>query len=302
MVAGAVEVGVVPLPRERVEPRPRRRRSALRPVDGAFRIEDEHLRPGRRGVRRRDDDLDPAVAVQIGRRHAPRLRALAAAARRRGPAWLELQAASAELVRRHGSLVAADDDLLQLVAVEVRDDAGRVDPALRRRPLAEQAPLRVVDERGVERRDDLEPVVAVEVDEPGRSEPARLAGGDRPDEARRRDRRGGGGRGAADASCGRVHGGIRGSTDREHQQCGESCQARHLGTLLAAGAKLPAQAADAGADRARHGLCSIWTAQPARRRSRARRRLPWGGLLRQRRRRMYQPLRAPNGVARSVSP
>ena len=92
VVAVAVEVGVVALAGQRVEPGPRRRRSTLRPVDGALRVEHEHLRSGRRGVRRRHDDLDPAVPVEIGSRHAPRLGTLAAAARRRGPAGLEPQA------------------------------------------------------------------------------------------------------------------------------------------------------------------------------------------------------------------
>jgi hypothetical protein len=53
------------------------------------------------------------------------------------------------------------------VAVEVGDCPGRVDPPLRRSTLAEQAPVRVEDERRVERRDELEPAVAVQVDEPG---------------------------------------------------------------------------------------------------------------------------------------
>ena len=100
-----------------------------------------------------------------------------------------LQASAAELVRRDSSLVAADDDLGHLVAVEVCDDSGRVDATLRRRPLAERTTLRVEDERRVERRDDLQAAVAVQVDEPRRSEPAGLAGGDRSDETRRRDGR-----------------------------------------------------------------------------------------------------------------
>ena len=184
VVAVAVEVGVVALAGQLVEPRPRSRRRTLRPEDGALRVEDEHLRSGGRGVRRRHDDLDAAVPVEIGSRHATRLGTLAAAAGRGGPAGLELQAPAAELVRRDRSLVAADDDLGHLVAVEVGDDAGRVDATLGRRPLAERATLRVEHERGVERRDDLEATVAVEVDESRRREPAGLAGGDRPDEAR----------------------------------------------------------------------------------------------------------------------
>ena len=237
VVAGAVEVGVVALAGLRVEAGPRRRRSALRPVDGALRVEDEDLRSRRRGVGRRDGDLDAAVAVEIGGGHPSRLRALAAAARRRGPAGLQPQPPAAELVRRDGALVAADDDLRPLVAVEVGDHAGGVDPALRRRPLAEQATFRVVDERGVEGRDDLQLAVAVEVDEPGRREPARLAGSDRPDEARSRDGRGVRGGRAAGAGRGRVVGGVgaavRRGCDRDHEESGETRQARHLGTLLA---------------------------------------------------------------------
>ena len=87
-VAGAVEVGVVARAAQPVVPRPRRGRRALRPVERAPRAEDEHLRAGRRGVRRRHDDLGPAVSVEIGRRESSRLGALAAAARRGGPARL----------------------------------------------------------------------------------------------------------------------------------------------------------------------------------------------------------------------
>ena len=218
VVAVAVEVGVVALAGQRVEPRPRRRRRALRPVDGALRVEHEHLRSGRRGVRRRHDHLDAAVPVEVGGGHAARLGTLAAAARRRGPAGLQLQASAAELIRRNGSLVAADDDLGHLVAVEVCDDTGRVDAALRRRPLAERTTLGVEDERGVERRDDLQASVAVEVDEPRRSEPAGFAGGDRSDEARRRDGRSSLGRDAAGSrEVHRARAANRGKRDRGDQ-------------------------------------------------------------------------------------
>ena len=167
VVADAVEVGVVALAAQAVVSRPCRRRSALRPVERASRVEDEHLRAGRRCVRRRHDDLDPAVSVEIGRRESPRLGALTAAARRGRPPRLELEATAAELVGRHRALVAADDDLRPPVAVEVRHCAGGVDPPFRRGGLAELAPLRVEDERRVQGRDDLEPAVAVQVDEPG---------------------------------------------------------------------------------------------------------------------------------------
>ena len=99
------------------------------------------------------------------------------------------QPAGAEVVGRHGAVVAADDDLLHAVAVEVGDHAGRVDPALARRPLAQEPALRAVDERAVEGRDDLELLVAGEIDEPGRREPTRLPGVDVPHEARLRHRR-----------------------------------------------------------------------------------------------------------------
>ena len=141
VVAGAVEVGVVALRRQRVEPRPRRRRRAARPVQLAGRVEHEHLRAGRRGVRRRHDDLDAAVSVEVCGCHPARLRALAAAARRRRPAGLESQLAADEVVRGDGSFVSADHDLRHLVAVEVGDDARRVDPPLRRRALAELRPF-----------------------------------------------------------------------------------------------------------------------------------------------------------------
>ena len=155
LVAGAVEGrvgGVVARPAGRV---------------GAGGGEDEDLRAGVRGVGGRGDDLDAAVAVEVGRREAAGLRALPAAAGRGGPAGLERQAAGAEVVGRHGAVVAADDDLLHAVPVEVGDHAGRVDPALGRRPLAEEPALRAVDERAVEGRDDLELLVAGEIDEPG---------------------------------------------------------------------------------------------------------------------------------------
>ena len=187
VVAGAVEVGVVALAAQLVVARPRRRRGALGPVERALRAEDEHLRSRRGGVRRRHDDLGPAVSVEVGRGQPSCLRALAAAARRCGPARLDTQPAAAQLVRGHRPLVAADDDLRPPVSVEVGHGAGGVDPPLRRRALAEQAALRVEDERRVEGCDELELAVAVQVDEPGRGEPARLAGLDVPDEAGRRD-------------------------------------------------------------------------------------------------------------------
>jgi hypothetical protein len=54
-----------------------------------------------------------------------------------------------------------------LVAVEGRDDAGCVDAPFRRGALPERAPVRVEHERRVERCDDLETAVAVQVDERG---------------------------------------------------------------------------------------------------------------------------------------
>ena len=151
--------------------------------------EDEDLRAGGRRVGGRGHDLDATVSVEVGRRHAAGLRALAAAAGRGGPAGLGLQPAGAEVVGRHGSVVAADDDLLHAVAVEVGDHAGRVDPPFARRALAQEPALRVVDERAVEGRDDLELLVAGEIDEPGRREPTRLPRGDVAHEARLRHRR-----------------------------------------------------------------------------------------------------------------
>ena len=174
LVADAVEGrvgGAVPRPAGRV---------------GAVGGEDEDLRPAVRRVGGRGHDLDAAVAVEVGRREAAGLRALAAAAGRGGPAGLERQPAGAEVVGRHGAVVAADDDLLHAVAVEVGDHAGRVDPPLGRRPLAQEPALRAVDERAVEGRDDLELLVAGEIDEPGGREPARLPRVDVPHEARLR--------------------------------------------------------------------------------------------------------------------
>ena len=84
------------------------------------------------------DDLDAAVAVEVGRGHAARLGALPAAARRGRPAGLDPQPPAGEVVRRDRALVAADHDLVHAVAVEVGDHAGRVDAALGRRALAEQ--------------------------------------------------------------------------------------------------------------------------------------------------------------------
>ena len=143
VVAGAVEGRVgraVPRPAGRV---------------GAGGGEDEDLRAGGRRVGCRGHDLDAAVAVEVRRRHAAGLRALAAAAGRGGPAGLGLQPAGAEVVGRDGAVVAADDDLLHAVPVEVGDHAGRVDPPVARGALAEEPALRVVDERAVEGRDDL---------------------------------------------------------------------------------------------------------------------------------------------------
>ena len=169
VVADAVEARVVA-----VVPRPR----ARRPIQAARRVEDEHLRSRRRRVRRRRHHLDAAVPVEVRRRHAARLGALPAAAGRRGPAGLQAQLPARQCVRRAGAVVATDDDLARPVAVEVGDDARGVHAPRGRRALAEKTPLGVVDERAVERRDDLQPAVAVEIDEARRGEPAGLAGRD----------------------------------------------------------------------------------------------------------------------------
>ena len=106
-----------------------------------------------------------AVAVEVGRCHTASLWALAPAARRRRPAVLEPQLPADEVVGGDRAVVAADDDVGDLVAVEVGDDAGRVDAALRRSPFPEQMPFRIEHEGRVERGDDLELPVAVQVDE-----------------------------------------------------------------------------------------------------------------------------------------
>ena len=126
VVADAVEVGVVAGPGQRVVARPRGcgpARAARRLVEPAGGVEDEDLRARVGGVRRGHHDLDLAVAVEVGGRHAARLGALAAAARRRRPSGLELELAADQVVGRHRPLVAAHDDLGHLVAVEVGDDA-----------------------------------------------------------------------------------------------------------------------------------------------------------------------------------
>ena len=230
VVAGAVEVGIVPRARQGVVPGPGGSGCALRSVGGARGVEHEDLRADPRGVRRRDDGLDPSVLIEIGGRHPASFGTLATAARRRRPAALDPQLTAAELVRGHGSIISADHDLRQLVRIEVGDDAGCIDAPLRRRALAEETPPRIEDERRVERRDDLQAAVAVEVDEPGRREPARLAGLDRPHEARSRHGRGSLGRGAsgarqaAHAVDARAAAGRQGDGD---EQQGEDHEARH---------------------------------------------------------------------------
>ena len=102
-----------------------------------------------------------------------------------------------------------------LVAVEVGDDAGRVDAALCRGPLPEQVSLRVEDEGRVERRDDLELPVAVQVDEARRCEPACLAGRDVAHELRLRD-----GRRAAGGDAAWL-GGVHGGAAEREQRSGE---------------------------------------------------------------------------------
>ena len=178
VVADAVERGVA-----RVVPRPSR-------LVATGPVEDEHLRAGLRRVRRRRDDLVTPVPVDVGGGEAARLRALAAAARRRGPAGPDLQGAAARVIGGDRPVVAAHHDLPAAVPVEVGDDARRVDPSLARRPLAQHPPARVEHEGRVGGRDDLELPVAVEVDERGGGEPARLAGRDVTHEPRRRDTRG----------------------------------------------------------------------------------------------------------------
>ena len=95
-----------------------------------------------------------------------------------------LQPAAAELVRRHRALVARHHDVGDAVALEVGHHRRRVDPALARLPLAEQAAPRVEHERRVEGRDDLQPSVSVEVDQARGGEPPRLTGVDVADELR----------------------------------------------------------------------------------------------------------------------
>ena len=76
---------------------------------------------------------------------------------------------------------AGDHDVGDAVALEVGDHRRRVDPALLACPY-QQATRRVEHERRVERRDDLQPSVRVEVGQARGGEPSRLAGLDPPDE------------------------------------------------------------------------------------------------------------------------
>ena len=188
VVAGAVEGGVVARAGQRVEPRPSRRGRARRPVQRAGPVEDEDLRSARRRVRRCRHHLDSAVSVEVGRGETARFGALAAAAGRGRPARLEPQLAAAQVVGRDGPLVTADHDLRHAVGVQVGNHARGIDASVRRRPPAQATTLGVEDEGRVERRDDLEAAIPVEVDEPGGRKPAGLAGRDVPHEPRGRDR------------------------------------------------------------------------------------------------------------------
>ena len=123
-------VGAVALVADAVERRVRR--AVPRPA-GRVRAgggEDEDLRAAGGGVGRRGHDLDATVAVEVGRRQAAGLRALAAAAGRGRPAGLEVQPAGAEVVGRDGPVVAADDDLLHAVAGRGRRPRRARRPAL----------------------------------------------------------------------------------------------------------------------------------------------------------------------------
>ena len=156
-----------------------------RPEQPPARVEHEDLRSLGSGVRRRRHDLDPAVAVQVCGREPADLRRLAAAVRGRRPPGLALQPTTSELVRRHGARVAADHDVGDAVALEIGDHRRGVDPALARPAATQLVSVGVEHERRVERRDDLQPPVSVEVDQARGGEPARLPGVDLPHELRR---------------------------------------------------------------------------------------------------------------------
>ena len=154
----------------------------------SVRVEHEDLRALGRRVGRGRHDLDPAVAVQVGGGQPTDLRGLSATVRGRRPAGLALQAAAPELVRRHGARVAADHDVGDAVALEIGDHRRGIDPALAGPAPAQLVSGRVEHERRVERRDDLQPAVSVEVDQARGGEPARLPRRDLPDELRCSDR------------------------------------------------------------------------------------------------------------------
>ena len=155
-----------------------------RPEQPPAGVEHEDLGALGRRVGRRRHDLDPAVAVQVRGGEATDLRGLAATVRGRRPPGLALQPPASELVRRHRARVATDHDVGDAVALEIGDHRRGIDPALARPAPAQLAAVGVEHERRVERRDDLQPAVSVEVDQARGGEPARLPGVDLPHELR----------------------------------------------------------------------------------------------------------------------
>ena len=259
VVADAVEVGVVARPGQRVEPRPRRRGRSGRPVQPTRRVEDEDLRPG--SARCSSSSPRPrgapspsrsAAAMPRASGHCPPLHVDA------GQPGLSCNCPPTRLYAATVPSLPPTTISGTLSPSRSATTLRRVDPALRRRPLAERASLGVEHECRVGRRDDLQPAVAVEVDEARRREPAGLAGGDPAHEARRRHlglvlgphavrrlqrRRGCAGRVAGQGQRGHDHQ----QDDRGRRACGGR---RMAGTLLAPSSG-PARSRPPAATRAR---------------------------------------------------
>ena len=140
--------------------------AARRLEQPAARVEDEDLGAGGRGVRGRRHHLDPAVAVQVGGGEPTGLRRLAAARRGRRPPVLEGRPPPrSSYAATVPSLPATTMSGTPSPSRSATTDGARHGPHW---PApAEQASPRVEHERGVERRDDLQPSVSVEVDEAG---------------------------------------------------------------------------------------------------------------------------------------
>ncbi|MEN6318466.1 MAG: hypothetical protein ABFD82_06885 [Syntrophaceae bacterium] len=110
---------------------PRRPRDSVRPIGSAISIEDKDLRPACRGglgLSGCGNDLDAAVAVQVGRCEAAHFGRFSGRRSVDRPSWFSLEPIAAPFVSIDLVCLAADD-FVDAVSFKVSDDTGSIDAA-----------------------------------------------------------------------------------------------------------------------------------------------------------------------------